>query len=295
MPLNFVPRVLFSVMKKVFIILLQAALVQALSKITGYVGEAVVLPSGAAQSETLREIEWSVFNNNTVIASYYDGKKKLEWFRQFKGRLSLNSFSGDLTISNLTLSDAMVYKVDRLNGKGSKVQEVELIVREPLQKPAITAMACPSIGGRCFALLQCSSPDEGVAFSWHVGAPVMSANNYTVGQDAFLLTVINSTQANVQISCTARKDSDHVSHSITTDCRRESPTPLTPLPPPSRKSQEENSPSRCREPLAFLFGLLFAGALLLFTTGGRCLWNHFRKKDKARISEKERGPPCGGH
>lgn len=91
---------------------------------------------------------------------------------------------------------------------------------EPLQKPAITAMACPSIGGRCFALLQCSSPDEGVAFSWHVGAPVMTTNNYTVGQDAFLLTIINSTQANVQISCTARKDSDHVSHSITTDCRR---------------------------------------------------------------------------
>lgn len=139
---------------------LAAALVQALSKITGYVGEAVVLPSGATQSETLREIEWSIFNNNTVIASYYGDKKKLEWFRQFTGRLSLNSSSGikankqklihclrldstgshnvpttsicslgDLTISNLTLSDAMVYKVDRLNGRGSKVQEVELIVR----------------------------------------------------------------------------------------------------------------------------------------------------------------------
>ncbi|XP_075884049.1 uncharacterized protein LOC142889289 [Nelusetta ayraudi] len=270
-------------MKKLFIILLQAALVEALSTITGYVGDPVVLPSGAAQSETLTEIEWSILNNNTVIASYYGGKKKVEWFYQFTGRLSLNSSSGDLTISNLSLGDALVYKVDRLNGKASKVQEVELIVRKHLQKPAITPIACPSNGGRYFALLQCSSPDVGVAFSWHVDAPVVTANNFTVGRDAFLLAIINSTQGNVQINCTARKDSDHASHSITTDCCRESPTPLTPLPPTTVKSQEKNSPSRCREPLAFLFGVFSTGGLLVL---GIFLWSSFlKKKETVHISD----------
>lgn len=79
---------------------LAAALVEALSTITGYVGDPVVLPSGAAQSETLTEIEWSILNNNTVIASYYGGKKKVEWFYQFTGRLSLNSSSGEETNKN---------------------------------------------------------------------------------------------------------------------------------------------------------------------------------------------------
>lgn len=64
------------------------------TKITAYVNDTVVLPSGAEESETLTNIEWSIFSNNTMIATYSNTRINVDWFYQFKGRLSLNSSSG---------------------------------------------------------------------------------------------------------------------------------------------------------------------------------------------------------
>lgn len=69
------------------------------TKITAYVGDPVVLPSGAAESETLQNIEWSIFLNNTMIATYSNNILNVEWFYRFESRLSLNSSSGNRTNS----------------------------------------------------------------------------------------------------------------------------------------------------------------------------------------------------
>lgn len=69
------------------------------TRITAHVGDTVVLPSGAAQSETMRSIEWTIFSNNTMIASYDSGDLNVKWFYQFIGRLRLNSSSGETTHS----------------------------------------------------------------------------------------------------------------------------------------------------------------------------------------------------
>lgn len=74
------------------------ALVGVQSEITktAYVDDTVVLPSGATVTETLLNIEWSIFSNNTVIATYSNKRLNVEWFNQFKGRLSLDPSSGKI-------------------------------------------------------------------------------------------------------------------------------------------------------------------------------------------------------
>lgn len=137
-------------------------LVQSLSEVSGYVGENVTLPSGADPSWELATIDWSVFPNDTWIATYRSGKANIERLHQYTGRLSLNISSGkwqicfsgsvkeciililswkclfnvfsyslgDLTIYNLTPEDAMEYTVDLLNSKAQdKVNKIKLTVR----------------------------------------------------------------------------------------------------------------------------------------------------------------------
>jgi len=108
--------------------------------VTGYIGESATLLSGANPNRTLSTINWSIYTNNTLIATLSKGAIQLEWFDPYKGRLSLNNssgerrisvkesflyfsrgsvssnffvfFSGDLTILGLTSKDAMQYNVD---------------------------------------------------------------------------------------------------------------------------------------------------------------------------------------
>lgn len=79
-----------------------AALVRA--QVSGYVGEMVKLPSGANLSWRLSKIEWSIFSNTTWIATYHKGTPNINWFYQFKGRLSLNTTSGKTSITSNQIS-----------------------------------------------------------------------------------------------------------------------------------------------------------------------------------------------
>lgn len=69
-------------------------MVESLKEVSGYLGDNVTLPSGADASWTLSKIEWSIFPNNTWIATYRDGKESIERFYRYKGRLSLNTTTG---------------------------------------------------------------------------------------------------------------------------------------------------------------------------------------------------------
>lgn len=59
--------------------------------------DTVVLPSGAAASEVLTGIEWSIFPNN-IIATYSEAGVYVEWRNEFKGRLSLDASSGETAV-----------------------------------------------------------------------------------------------------------------------------------------------------------------------------------------------------
>lgn len=63
-------------------------------EISGYIGDTVTLALGAGSLLNLVKVEWSVFANTTLIATYEKGKTKVDWFYQYAGRLCLNITTG---------------------------------------------------------------------------------------------------------------------------------------------------------------------------------------------------------
>lgn len=64
------------------------------TEVTGYDGDNVTLTSGADPSWSLAKVEWSILSNYTLIATYRKSTLNVEWFYQYKGRLSLNTSTG---------------------------------------------------------------------------------------------------------------------------------------------------------------------------------------------------------
>lgn len=73
-----------------------AAVAKSPQEISGYLGENVTLPAGVDPSWSLTEIEWSIFTNITLIATYRNDKINTERVPQYTGRLSLSKTSGDI-------------------------------------------------------------------------------------------------------------------------------------------------------------------------------------------------------
>ncbi|XP_026209188.1 SLAM family member 9, partial [Anabas testudineus] len=191
--------------------LLQVALGESLQKVSGYLGDTITLPSGADPSWTLSEIEWSIFSNSTFIATYRNGKQSIDRFDPYKGRLSLNSNTGDLMIRNLNTKDAMVYNVEVINTEYKHtINNIELTVQQ-LQKPPIethTWVPRESKNRGCLVEVQCSSLDEGVQFSWHVEPLSVTTLNTSRpdGKPAFLLAFLKNTEHTVEITCTTSRN-----------------------------------------------------------------------------------------
>lgn len=117
-------------------------------KVSGYLGESITLPSAVDSSWRLIKIEWSIFTNITLIATYRNGKINTERVPQYTGRLTLNTTSGDiyqlfyckgivvlflswfsfnvfysigdLTIHKLKEGDAIEYTVEVFNSEGKR-------------------------------------------------------------------------------------------------------------------------------------------------------------------------------
>lgn len=92
---------------------------------TGYLGEQVVLKLDVNLTWNLTSIRWSIYDNVTLIASFQHGELQL-----IRNRFSLNTTSGDLTITNLMANDALKYRVVLdINGKDDHTIYVQLSVR----------------------------------------------------------------------------------------------------------------------------------------------------------------------
>nr|XP_020444861.1 uncharacterized protein LOC109953739 isoform X2 [Monopterus albus] len=138
-------------MRLLLIAFLQVALADPPKEVSGYIGETITLPSGAEPSWTLSDIYWSIFPNNTWIATYDNKEENTDRISQYKGRLSLNIKSGDLTIRNLTTKDAMEYTVDLTNAAGKNNEnKIKVTVKQHLQKPNIKTSPAGSAGEDCW-------------------------------------------------------------------------------------------------------------------------------------------------
>ncbi|XP_068584320.1 CD48 antigen [Cebidichthys violaceus] len=214
------------------ILFLQVAPVRSLREVSGYLGDNVTLLSGADPSWTLSSIKWSIFSNNTWIATYLIKRTNIDRVAQYKGRLGLNISTGDLMIYNLTPKDAMEYTVDLINNKEqSSENKATVIVKQRLQKPTILTFA--SENGGCRRWLQCYSADEGVQLSWQGMPPSGTVYNLTNpdGNSAVLFAFLNATQNQVELTCTSCKNTEKASSVITSKCDGEKPEPQPPLHP----------------------------------------------------------------
>ncbi|XP_018543389.1 uncharacterized protein si:cabz01074946.1 isoform X1 [Lates calcarifer] len=198
----------------------QVVLAEPYAVISGYLGDNVTLPSRADRSWHLSKIEWSVFTNNTWIATYRNGKTNIERISQFKGRLSLNITSGDLMIHGLTKEDCMEYTVDLINTeKTSTVNKLRLQVKEHLQKPTITTLFSTPEKGGCWMGLHCSSPDRGVNFSWQVIPDTRAAFSMwdPSGNHGVFLAFLNTT-SKLNFTCTSSRTMESTSSTVTPQC-----------------------------------------------------------------------------
>ncbi|XP_039996823.1 uncharacterized protein si:cabz01074946.1 isoform X2 [Xiphias gladius] len=206
----------------------QVALAEPQRVVSGYLGETITLPSGVDPSWQLTIIEWSIFSNITWIATSRNGKKNTERISRYKGRLSLNISTGDLTIRNLTEDDAMEYTVDLINRvNNATVNRIRLTVGQHLQKPTIKRLFSASVKGHCWMGLHCSSQEEGVDLSWQVEPRTVTAFNTSNrdGNPGSILAILNSTDKVVKFTCTSSGTGENASSAVTLKCDDDAPQP----------------------------------------------------------------------
>ncbi|XP_060922288.1 CD48 antigen [Limanda limanda] len=195
----------------VLVLFLQAVGALPPDEVIGYLGETVTLPSGADPSRNLTTIEWSIFSNTTWIATRRGKVTKIERIPRFKGRLSLNITSGDLTIRNLRKEDEMKYTVN-LDPK-QEAKGIRLIIKQHLQKPTIETLFRSAKEGGCWLGLRCSSQDEDVDFSWKIEPPTDPRQTQRERGDIF--TFLTNTTTDVQFTCSTSRTKENVSSTFT--------------------------------------------------------------------------------
>ncbi|KAM3590351.1 uncharacterized protein V6R79_008005 [Siganus canaliculatus] len=219
--------------------LLQAALVESLQEVSGFLGETVILPSGANTASPLTSIQWSIYSNITLIATYRSQKINTERFYRYKGRLSLNISTGDLTIHNINEKDAIEYSLNLISTQEQSTRKVKLTVKQRLQQPTIEIFQKKD---SCEVALRCSSPEKDVVFSWKVDPLKISNVTFLSGTNsAVLVASLSATQSSVEFTCTANRSPETTSSTIAHGCNAtesgSDAVRVCPLLPPQSRSR----------------------------------------------------------
>ncbi|XP_051754779.1 T-lymphocyte surface antigen Ly-9 isoform X2 [Ctenopharyngodon idella] len=191
--------------------------------ITGYLGQSVVLKSGADRAWNLSKVQWSIYQNTTYIASLKDGIVTIFKFWRHQGRLELNSKTGDLTINNVKMDDSMTYTVALVNSEDTRRKvKVHLIVQEKLKKPNIQKMFDSHKDGQCHVALNCTAFGQNVNLSW---TPSGEFNGSYISGNAvdssLVLFMSFSGNRNVTLNCTASSGQQTETKQMTVGCSEE--------------------------------------------------------------------------
>ncbi|XP_049587803.1 CD48 antigen isoform X1 [Syngnathus scovelli] len=179
-----------------------------------YEGDTVTLSSSGNSTQALLSVTWSVFSNQTWIATFHSGKINTDRFFLFKGRLTLNASSGDLTIRNVTQADAVDYSVEIVDAKKRTVERVvTLMVKKHLRKPSIRTLFSVNSDGSCWVGLHCLSVDLDGNLSWTLEPPLGTAY-FDLDAKVLLANVRNITL----FTCTSSRNKEEASDSISVAC-----------------------------------------------------------------------------
>ncbi|XP_039505339.1 T-lymphocyte surface antigen Ly-9 isoform X2 [Pimephales promelas] len=191
-------------------------------RITGYLGQSVVLKTGADTSWNLTKIQWSIYTNTTYIASLKDGDVTLYPFWTHKGRVKLDTKTGDLTIENVTMQDGMVYTVTLVSSNGSRINtEVHLTVRERLKEPKIQKMLDSLKDGQCHVVLNCTAFHQNVNLSWTPDGEFDGLFISGNAVDSSLVLLTSFSNRSMTFNCTASNGQQTETKQITVGCSEE--------------------------------------------------------------------------
>ncbi|KAK7177144.1 hypothetical protein R3I93_001196 [Phoxinus phoxinus] len=191
--------------------------------VTGYLGQSVVLKTGADPSWTLTRIQWSIYKNTTYIANLKDGNVTLFPFWTHRGRLDLNPTTGDLTIKNVTMTDSMKYTVALVNSSDARDNcDVHLTVRERLKEPTIQKMLNSLKDGQCHVALNCAALHQNVNLSWTLDGEFNGSyiSGNAVDSSLVLFTSFRGNRK-VKFNCTASNGQQTETTHITVGCSEE--------------------------------------------------------------------------
>ncbi|KAF7706649.1 SLAM family member 5 [Silurus meridionalis] len=149
------------------VVFFQQASGEDVNSVIGYIGESVFLRPHVDPSWDIKNIQWSIYKNSTLIATFENNVLKVERVAQFKGRLELNIKSGDLKITKLKATDSMEYTVHIENSENNdNTSRVRLSVREQIPEPEITVLHSCMDKGKCIISLKCSILSIHISLLW---------------------------------------------------------------------------------------------------------------------------------
>ncbi|XP_047432898.1 uncharacterized protein LOC125001028 [Mugil cephalus] len=130
-------------------------------------GETVVL-SLSSMTPPITNITWKFstdMSEDLTLAAEWNGGE-VDFYQDFRGRSTLNTTTGELTISNLTLKDLGGYIIEINN----EVMQIKiLVVVLPVTKPTIS-MSCDDEKTHCVLKCEVNTRDLGeVSYSWTLG------------------------------------------------------------------------------------------------------------------------------
>ncbi|XP_067257101.1 SLAM family member 5 [Chanodichthys erythropterus] len=192
-------------------------------RITGFLGQSVVLKSGAERSWNLSKVQWSIYQNTTYIASLKDGVVTIFKFWRHEGRLDLNSTTGDLTIKGLNMDDSMIYTAALVNSDDTRRNvKVHLIVQEKLKKPTIQKMLDSHKDGQCHVALNCTASGQNLNLSCTPDGEFDGSYISGNAVDSSLVLFMSfSGNGKVTLNCTASSGQQTETQQMTVGCSEE--------------------------------------------------------------------------
>ncbi|KAM8882035.1 uncharacterized protein ACB058_002028 isoform 2-T2 [Synchiropus picturatus] len=213
-------------------------------EVTGYIGNSVNLALAVDPSWKFISIKWSIYFNDTLIATCRNQTANTDRFYLFKNRLRLNC----------STEDALVYTVERkTTDQEFKPEKIKLLLREHLKKPAINKLFSHPVDGGCWIAFQCRPQDEGTSLSWNVNPKSTTSylQNHLDKNVSVILTFSNHIQHGVEFTCSSSRDSERAESTIREQC-------------PDKADAGDSITGRERYGLILAIGLVAGPVILIF-------------------------------
>lgn len=121
-------------------------------------------------------IVWNFNDGTEQINAVTSSTAGTEVNPHFKGRMTLNTTTGALTIGPLTPPDSGEYSITIISSRGTETDQVELRVLEPVSDVTIKANLPEAIEHNSTVVLTCSAKGSFLTFSWFKGAAPIVAD-----------------------------------------------------------------------------------------------------------------------